>query len=55
MTTEVAYKLLTTAKTPEGKPIKFQSFDRERAIKRRDEVRAADPRARIIGIPVTGR
>lgn len=55
MATTIAYKLLTTATGKSGQPIKFQTLDRDRAIKRRDEVRGDDPKARIIGIPVSGR
>lgn len=55
MATEIAYKLITTAKDEAGKPVKFQTLNRAHIEAKVAEVQGRDPKARFIGIPVGGR
>lgn len=52
---DIAYTIKTNAQDEQGRPIRFQSLDRERAMKRLEEVKRLDSQARILGIPVAAR
>lgn len=53
MTTTTIHRLRTSATDDSGKRVKFETFDARSAALKLAAVKARDPQARILHIPVT--